>query len=67
MMKPSVLITRNDSRSLVLTICNAPVAFSNALRRCILADVPTFAIEKVGVMENTVSHFDHAAENRRHT
>ena len=53
-MKPSVLINGDDSRRLQLTVCNAPVAFPNALRRCILADVPTFTIEKVGVMENTV-------------
>lgn len=55
-MKPSVVITKNESCKLLLTVKNAPVAFPNALRRCILADVPTFAIEKVGVLENTVSH-----------
>ncbi|KAL1869072.1 hypothetical protein VTK73DRAFT_3411 [Phialemonium thermophilum] len=50
---PSVKIHQADSMHVAFEISNVDLAMSNALRRVIMAEVPTIAIDLVEVEENT--------------
>jgi len=43
---------------------NAPISFSSALRRIMISEVPTYAIENVYIYENTSSMYDEILAHR---
>ncbi len=61
-MKVEVLSKKEDS--LVLVLSDADVSFANALRRAMLAEVPTLAIEEVTFIENTSPLYDEIIAHR---
>lgn len=61
-MKVEVLSRKEDS--LVLMLSEANASFANALRRAMLAEVPTLAIEEVSFLENTSPLYDEIIAHR---
>ncbi|MGQ9719959.1 MAG: DNA-directed RNA polymerase subunit D [Candidatus Jordarchaeum sp.] len=57
------IISRNEN-NLKFMLENSSVAFTNALRRIILAEVPTMAIDEVIIIENTSALFDEILAHR---
>jgi len=55
-MSPRALTTRSNIEEFAVTFTDTPVSLASAIRRTILADVPTIAIEKVSVIDNNVSN-----------
>lgn len=53
-----VEFVERDDRKAVFVVRDISPAFANAIRRAILADVPTMAIDTVRVIENTSVMFD---------
>ncbi len=49
----SIKIISLDEDSIVFDLIGVDVSFANALRRILIAEVPTMAIEKVYIQENT--------------
>lgn len=56
--KPKIKIIKLDSDSIEFKLENADLSFANSLRRVIIAEVPTMAIDMVQVSENTSPLFD---------
>ena len=56
--KPKIRIIKLDSDSIEFKLENADLSFANSLRRVILSEVPTMAIDMVQVTENTSPLFD---------
>lgn len=50
---PSIQITRQDERDIEFTLSGTDSSVANALRRVMLAEVPTLAIDLVNVYENS--------------
>jgi DNA-directed RNA polymerase subunit D len=53
-----------DENTLTFTLKDSSPAFANALRRIMMAEIPTMAIEDVDVYENTSSLFDEFIAHR---
>lgn len=60
----NIRILSKDENSLKFMLEDADVAFANALRRIILAEVPTMAIDEVIIIENTSPLFDEILAHR---
>ncbi|MEM2133354.1 MAG: DNA-directed RNA polymerase subunit D [Candidatus Freyarchaeota archaeon] len=60
----NIRILSKDTNNLRFLLENVDVAFANALRRIILAEVPTMAIEEVIIIENTSPLFDEILAHR---
>jgi DNA-directed RNA polymerase subunit D len=61
-MKISILEQDSDSISFILS--DVSIAFANAIRRIMIAEVPTMAIEDVMIFENTSVMFDEVLSHR---
>ena len=53
MSKLTIELIRKTEKDIILLIKNVPVYIVNSIRRAAISDVPTLAIEKVYVFENT--------------
>lgn len=60
----NIRIISRDENSLKFMLEETGVAFANALRRIILAEVPTMCIEEVIIIENTSPLFDEILAHR---
>ncbi|MHA1604883.1 MAG: DNA-directed RNA polymerase subunit D [Candidatus Freyarchaeota archaeon] len=60
----NIRILSRDQNILKFMLEDVDVAFANALRRIILAEVPTMAIEEVIIIENTSPLFDEILAHR---
>ena len=56
--KPKIQIIDLKQDSAEFRLINADLAFANSLRRVIISEVPTMAIDMVDVYENTSPLFD---------
>ncbi len=56
--KPKIKIIKLESDSIEFLLKNADLAFANSLRRVIISEVPTMAVDMVQVTENTSPLFD---------
>ena len=56
--KPRIKILKNEPDSIEFQLNNADLSFANSLRRIIISEVPTMAIDMVQVTENTSPLFD---------
>ena len=56
--KPEIKIIEVKSDSIEFRLLNTDLAFANSLRRVIISEVPTMAIDMVEVIENTSPLFD---------
>ena len=56
--KPKIKIIKLESDSIEFRLSNVDLAFANSLRRVIISEVPTMAIDMVQVTENTSPLFD---------
>jgi DNA-directed RNA polymerase II subunit RPB3 len=56
--KPKIKITKLEQDKIEFRLTDADLAFANSLRRVILSEVPTMAIDMVQVTENTSPLFD---------
>jgi len=56
--KPTIVVTRNTEETLEFTLSGTDVSMANALRRVMLAEVPTMAIDLVNVYENSSALHD---------
>ena len=54
----NVRILKKDDINIKLVIEDVPVEFANSLRRIILTEIPTFAIDTVDILENNSPTFD---------
>jgi DNA-directed RNA polymerase alpha subunit len=52
---PSVEVTSGTSSDIRFTLKGVDTAFANAIRRTMLSEVPTMAIDVVEITENSVS------------
>jgi DNA-directed RNA polymerase II subunit RPB3 len=52
-LNPTLLIESSDNEKIVFRLQNGNKAYANALRRIIMSEVPTMAIEFVKIKENT--------------
>ncbi|MFH1775003.1 MAG: DNA-directed RNA polymerase subunit D [Methanobacteriota archaeon] len=59
-----VKILEKDKTSLSLVLGDADASFTNAIRRAIISEVPTLAIENVDFLENTSSLYDEMIVHR---
>ncbi|VVB65446.1 DNA-directed RNA polymerase subunit D [Candidatus Gugararchaeum adminiculabundum] len=57
-------IHKDEDHVLEFTLKDATTAFANGIRRCCMGQVPTFAIQKVTIYENTSAMFDEYVTNR---
>ena len=62
--KPKIKILKLESDSIEFSLKNADLAFANSLRRVIISEVPTMAIDMVQVTENTSPLFDEFVVHR---
>ncbi len=62
--KPKIQITDLKSDSIEFRLRNADLSFANSLRRVIISEVPTMAIDMVQVTENTSPLFDEFVVHR---
>ena len=62
--KPIIKITDLKSDTIEFRLKNADLAFANSLRRVIISEVPTMAIDMVQVTENTSPLFDEFVVHR---
>lgn len=62
--KPQIKIVNIKSDSIEFLLLNADLAFANSLRRVIISEVPTMAIDMVQVIENTSPLFDEFVVHR---
>ncbi|CDR95474.1 DNA-directed RNA polymerase II, putative [Babesia bigemina] len=61
-LRPSIDIVSLTSSKMVFILLNADVATANAMRRIMLSEIPTLAIEVVTILENTsVLHDEYLA------
>lgn len=56
--KPKIKIIKLESDTIEFLLTNVDLAFANSLRRIIIAEVPTMAVDMVQVTENTSPLFD---------
>jgi DNA-directed RNA polymerase subunit D len=63
-MEPKFEILEKKEDSIKFIVRGIDVAFANALRRTILADVPTFAVDEVEFFENDSALFDEIIAHR---
>ncbi|WP_297478614.1 DNA-directed RNA polymerase subunit D [Thermococcus sp.] len=63
-MKPKFKILEKREDSIKFIVEGIDVAFANALRRTILAEVPTFAVDEVEFFENDSALFDEIIAHR---
>lgn len=52
-LNPTLLIESSDNDKIVFRLQDCNKAYANALRRIIMSEVPTMAIEFVKIKENT--------------
>ena len=62
--KPKIEIIKIESDSIEFRLKDADLAFANSLRRVIISEVPTMAIDMVQVTENTSPLFDEFVVHR---
>lgn len=62
--RPNIEITHSDNNLIEFRLKNADLAFANSLRRVIISEVPTMAIDMVQVTENTSPLFDEFVVHR---
>ena len=62
--KPEIKILKLESDTIECSLKNADLAFANSLRRIIISEVPTMAIDMVQVTENTSPLFDEFVVHR---
>ena len=62
--KPKIELIKLESDSIEFRLKDADLAFANSLRRVIISDVPTMAIDMVQVTENTSPLFDEFVVHR---
>ncbi len=60
----NVSVNNEDDRKLDFTLSKSSVSFANLLRRFTISQVPTFAIDKVTVYENSSTLFDEYLAHR---
>ncbi len=60
----NVSVSNEDDRKLDFTLSKSSVSFANLLRRFSMSQVPTFAIDKVTVYENSSTLFDEYIAHR---
>ena len=63
-MEPKFEILEKKEDSIKFIVSGIDVAFANALRRTILAEVPTFAVDEVEFFENDSALFDEIIAHR---
>jgi DNA-directed RNA polymerase subunit D len=61
---PKVSIVELDDRRIKLIVEGFPVAFVNSIRRCVLSDVPTMAVDFAYFYDNTSSAYDEIIAHR---
>jgi len=64
MSKPKMTGMKEEGGTLTFRLKGVSPSFANALRRTVLGQVPTYAIDKVTVYENTSAFFDDYIANR---
>ena len=62
--KPKIELIKSTSDSIEFRLKDAALAFANSLRRIIISEVPTMAIDMVQVTENTSPLFDEFVVHR---
>ena len=62
--KPKIKILKSEQDSIEFQLYNADLSFANSLRRIIISEVPTMAIDMVQVTENTSPLFDEFVVHR---
>lgn len=62
--KPMIEITHLDKDTIKFTLKHADLSMANALRRCMIAEVPTLAIETLEMLENSSPLFDEFLAHR---
>ena len=62
--KPKIKILKSEQDSIEFQLTNADLSFANSLRRIIISEVPTMAIDMVQVTENTSPLFDEFVVHR---
>lgn len=62
--KPTIAVTRNTEETLEFTLSGTDVSMANALRRVMLAEVPTMAIDLVNIYENSSALHDEFIAHR---
>lgn len=63
-LKPSLQIIDEKGNTLVIVLENVTPAFANSLRRALIAEVPTLAIDEVIFTENTSAFWDEYIAHR---
>lgn len=63
-MEPKFEVLKRDGDAIKFIIWGVDVAFANALRRTILSEVPTFAVDEVEFFENDSALFDEIIAHR---
>ena len=63
-MVPSIKIINIDHNTISFELLNTDLTIANALRRIIISEVPTMAIEIVEIEENTSAHHDEFLAHR---
>lgn len=63
-MPPQIRITHKDLYTIKFELMNTDLTIANALRRIIISEVPTMAIDKVEIEENTTCLHDEYIAHR---
>jgi len=62
--EPRVSVLKEDASSVEVRIAGIPIQYANTLRRFMIAEVPTLAIDSVAILENTSPIYDEVLAHR---